>query len=345
MELTYRARRKLKKGIIAGVSIALALLLVWVCWLVWVERYVIYSRDGARIDFTLDDWYLGEGTLAKPPVEEEPVSILYNDGSDAIGLDLSLRQMRGYYITADQLAGDLETVRATIAALPVGSTVMMEVKNIKGQFFYSTQISDAPVSTTVDATAVDDLIEDISSRNLYLVASVPAFRDRNYGLHNTNIGIPFIGGGGALWLDSSNCYWLDPAKAKTLDYLTRIANELRMRGFNEVLFTDFCFPDSNQLDYSGDKVLAIQTAAEKLVDACANERFAVSFLASGSTVKSVEGRSRLYFTGVEGDQAADVAARYDFDNPASQLVFLTDSYDTRLDAYCVLRPLSTLLPQ
>ena len=345
MELTYRSRRKLKRGIITGIIVALVLTLVWVCWLVWVDRYVSYTRDGAVIDFSLDQQYFGEGTLALPPAETEPVSIYYNDGSEVIGLDLSLRQMGGYSITTDMLTNDLETVRATISALPVGSTVLMEVKNIKGQFYYGTQIADAPLATNVDTTAVDDLIEDLSSRNLYLVASVPAFRDRNYGLHNTNIGIPFIGGGGALWLDSSNCYWLDPAKARTLDYLTKIANELRMRGFNEVMFTDFCFPESNELDYSGDKVTAIQTAAEKLVDSCAKERFAVSFLATGSTVQSVAGRSRLYFTGVEGDQAANVAARYTPDNPAAQLVFLTDSYDTRFDEYCVLRPLSTMMPQ
>ena len=345
MELTYRTRRKLKRGIITGIIVALALTLVWVCWLVWVDRYVSYTRDGAVIEFSLDSQSFGEGTLAQPPAKEDPVSIYYNDGSDAIGLDLSLRQMGGYYITADMLAGDLDTIRATIAALPVGSTVLMEVKNIKGQFYYGTQITDAPLATNVDTTAVDDLIEDLSTRNLYLVASVPAFRDRNYGLHNTSIGIPFIGGGGALWLDSSNCYWLDPAKARTLDYLTKIANELRMRGFNEVLFTDFCFPDSDQLDYNGDKVNAILTAAEKLVDSCAKERFAVSFMATGSSVQSVEGRSRLYFTGVEGDEAANVAARYTPANPAAQLVFMTDSYDTRFDEYCVLRPLSTMLPQ
>ena len=46
-----------------------------------------------------------------------------------------------------------------------------------------------------------------------------------------------------------------------------------------------------------------------------------------------------------GDQAADLAARYNPDNPAAQMVFMTDSYDTRLDAYCVLRPLGMLMPQ
>ena len=345
MELTYRTRRKLKRGFLIGLCVFLTAALIWGCWLTWVERYVVYTRDGAVIDFTLADRDPGEGTLAEPPAQKETVSIYYNDGSDAVGLDIVLRQMQGYYITTDMLAGDLDTIRAAVAALPVGSTVMLELKNIKGNFYYPTQIANAPLATNVDPAEVDDLIEDLASRNLYLVASVPAFRDRYYGLHNTTIGLPFIGGNGALWVDDSNCYWLDPAKSRTVDYLAKIATELRQKGFQEVLFTDFRFPETDQLDYTGDRVAAIQKAAETLVKDCATNRFAVSFLATGSTIQPVDGRSRLYVTGVNGEQAAAVANNYELDNPAIELVFLTDSHDTRYDAFGVLHPLTEIITQ
>ena len=341
MELTYRTRRRLKHGILTGLGIVLALALLWTCWVLWVERYVIFTRDGAVIDFSLADQDPGWGQVASPTAPKEPVSIYYNDGDDILGLDVSLRQMKGYYITTDMLTnGDLETLRAAVAALPVGSMVMMEVKNIKGHFYYSTSITDARRATNVDIEAVDALIDDIVSRNLYFVASAPAFRDRNYGLEHTNIGLPFVGGNGALWLDSSNCYWLDPAKNRTLDYLTKIASELRMKGFDEVLFTDFCFPESDQIDYSGNKLTAIQNAAQTLVDNCAKDRFAVSFLATGSTLHPVEGRSRLYLKDVAADQIEVTAAGYALENPAAGLVFMTDSFDTRYDVYSVLRPLN-----
>ena len=262
MEMTYHTRRNVKRGILIGVSVFLALMLVWTCWIIWMERHIVYTRDGAVVDFQLTSQDPGEGQLAYPPAEQEKVSIYYNDGEELIGLDLSLRQMKGYYITSDLLTnGDLGTIQATIAALPVGSTVMIDVKNIKGHFFYTTEITDAPISTAVDVEAVDALIDDMLSRNLYVVATAPAFRDRSYGLAHTNTGLSFEGGGGALWLDSSNCYWLDPGKSRTMDYLSKIANELRLKGFDEVMFTDFCFPDSPQILFSGDKVEAIQTAA------------------------------------------------------------------------------------
>lgn len=341
MELSYHTKRRLKKGILTGLGITLALTLVWTCWVLWVERYVIFTRDGALIDFSLADQDPGWGQEATPTAPKEPVSIYYNDGDDILGLDVSLRQMKGYYITTDMLTnGDMDTIRAAVAALPVGSMVMMEVKNIKGHFYYTTNITDAPLAPNVDIDAVDALIDDIVSRNLYFVASTPAFRDRNYGLEHTNIGIPFIGGDGALWLDSNNCYWLDPAKNRTIDYLFKIATELRLKGFDEVMFTDFCFPDSNQIDYSGNKLTAIQNAAQTLVDDCAKDRFAVSFLATGSTLHPVDGRSRLYLKDVAAERIEVTAAAYSLENPAAGLVFLTDSFDTRYDAYSVLRPLN-----
>ena len=341
MELTYHTRRRIRKGVLIGLIVALIALLIWTCWIIWVERHIVYTRDGAVLDFSAASQYPGDGTLAVPPAEQETISIYYNDGSDVVALDTSLRQMRGYYISADMLANDMDTIRATIAALPVGSAVMMEVKSIKGTFYYTSSVEDASLATSIDLAAVDALIDDIASRNLYLIGSVPAFRDRNYGLKNTSCGLPFIGGQGALWLDDSGCYWLDPTKKGTMSYLTDIATELRIKGFDEIVFTDFCFPDSPEIEFSGNKVTAVQEAADTLVESCASDRFAVSFLATDSTIQPVTGRSRLYITNVAAENAATAAAAYAVEDPAVNLVFLTDSYDTRYENYSVLRPMDS----
>ena len=339
MNLTYRTRRTLKRAGLIALTVLLVLTVVWGCWIVWVNRHIVYSRDGAVLDFGLTARDPGQGELAVPPEAGETVSIYYNDGSELEELDTSMRQIFGYYITTDMMMADMDTIRATIAALPVGSGVMLEVKSIRGTFHYTTAIDGAAATSGLDTAAVDALIADIASRNLYLIASVPAFRDRNYGLNHTTIGLPFIGGGGALWLDNSGCYWLDPAKKGTIDYLSRITRELERLGFDEVVFTDFRFPETDQLDYTGDRAEAIRSAAEKLVEECAADRFAVSFVASDSTLRSTTGRSRLYLTGVEASAAAAAAAGYSVADPAIDLVFLTDSYDTRYEAWSVLRPM------
>ena len=134
-----------------------------------------------------------------------------------------------------------------------------------------------------------------------------------------------------------------PVLHTTLGYLQSIAAELRDLGFDEVMFTDFRFPDTDQLDYSGNKSEAIQRAADTLVEKCTTETFALSFMASDSTVQAVDGRSRLYLDNVAAASAASTAARYGMEDPATGIVFITDSYDTRYEEYGVLRPITSFV--
>ena len=343
MKLSFETRRKL---LIAGKTALIVLavaVVVWACWLVWVDRFVIYTRDGAQIDYTLTEESFGEGTLALPPAETVSASIFYDDGTGTQDYATALSRLEGYYIDYEMLAADIDTIRSAVSVLPVGTAVMMEVKSIKGNFYYSTNIEGAKTASGIDPTAVDRLIEDLTARNLYLIATVPAFRDRAYGLSHTGNGLPYIGGSGALWLDEQNCYWLNPGKSGTINYLDQIAEELEVLGFDEIMFADFRFPETDQLDYSGDKEQAIQKAAENLISKCAGDAFAVSFLASDSTIQAVDGRSRLYFRGVEAADAADAALRYAMENPAVGMVFLTDSHDTRYEEYGALRPITSFV--
>ena len=341
--LEGRRKQKLIRAAKTTLIVALVLVVIWACWLVWVDRYVIYTRDGAEIDFSLSAESFGAGTLAVPPENPVSASIYFDDGSNTQDLATALTQVDGYYIDSATLSSDIDTVRATVSVLPVGSTVMLDVKNIKGNFYYTSKLEGAKTASEIDAAAMDRLIADMTARNLYVVAAVPAFCDRAYGLEHTNNGLPYIGGSGALWIDDSGCYWLNPSKGGTLAYLQSIAAELRGLGFDEVMFTDFRFPDTDQLDYSGNKTEAIQSAAQTLVEKCTTETFAVSFLASNSTVGAVEGRSRLYLDSVSAASAASIVAGYGMEDPATGAVFITESHDTRYEEYGVLRPITSFV--
>ena len=342
MNLSFKTRQKLTRWGKIALVLALIALVVWVCWLVWVDRYIIYTRDGAVLDFTLTEESFGEGTLALPPEETVSASIFYDNGS-VEDYATVLSRLDGYYIDYEMLSTDIDTVRAAVSVLPVGSAVMMEVKSIKGNFYYNSTLEGAKTAGGIDAAAVDRLIEDMTSRNLYVIATLPAFRDRAYGLSHTNNGLPYIGGNGALWLDDQSCYWMNPSKSGALSYLQNIAGELERLGFDEVMFTDFRFPDTDQLDYTGDKEQAIQKAAQTLVEKSAGDTFAVSFFAGDSTVGAVDGRSRVYLNGEDAASAAATADRYATEDPSVNVVFITDSHDTRYEEYGVLRPITSFV--
>ena len=54
MRITYKTRRTLHRVGTVVVLAALLLALCSFCWNIWVARYVVYTREGATLDFTRD---------------------------------------------------------------------------------------------------------------------------------------------------------------------------------------------------------------------------------------------------------------------------------------------------
>ena len=335
--LTWRTRKRLKTaGLVLGTILGLGLA-IWLCWILWLGRFVVYSRDAARLDF---DWQTpGPFVVAEQP-EEPTVSILYDDGSQTVvQRNPELTQINGCYITAQMLIDDIAGVEALIREQPKGTAIMLELKAGSGTFYYKTQMPRASVSSKIDKEAMKSLLSYLEKADYYTIARIPAFRDRAYGLENTSSGIHHSSGG-YLWAGADNCYWLDPAKSGPRNYLITIAEELRDLGFNEVVFTDFTFPPTEDILYEGDKLAALNEAAQYLAENLMTEDFCVSFLCNEEGFVLPAGRTRLYRDGVDASMAQNVASALTIPNSQINLVYLTEANDTRFDAFSVLRPLS-----
>ena len=336
--LTWRTRKRLKTAAIALGSVVAVSVALWLCWILWLGRFVVYSGDAVRLDF---DWVTpGEFVAAVEPTRPE-VNIIFDDGSEVV-VDRTkpLERMAGFYVTTQMLTDDVAEVERLIREQPKGTAIMLELKSGAGNYYYKTTMPDATVSKKVDAEAVESLIKYITKADYYTVACIPAFRDRAYGLKNTSYGIHHSSGR-YLWAGDDKCYWLDPVKNGTRSHLIAIASELRDLGFDEVLFTDFCFPPTEDILYEGDKLAALNETAEHLVYNLATETFGVSFLCSEPGFKLPEGRTRLYRDDVEASMAQEVAAGLDIPSMQINLVYLTEAMDTRFDVFGVLRPLNT----
>ena len=339
MRLTYRTRRILRRVLVTFGYLFLIGALVFVCWAVWLERFVVYDESGATFRF---DYVSPEGSpqIAAPP-ETTPVNIYYNEGADFINTSSDLTQLRGYYVTTDQLRDDLSGVRARLQELPEGSAVMLDLKSIYGNFYYSSQLSEAPVTDQADVLEIDRLIEELNDSSMYVIARVPALKDRAYGLAHTSYGIAHPAG--YLWASTDQCYYLDPTSNGTLARLIEIANELRDMGFDEVVFSEFAFPDSDNIVWNSTmtRTQALEAAAEVLVTTCATSRFAVSFQSTDNLFALPAGRSRLYLEGVTASGVSAAAEKALVADKQLNLVFLTEANDTRFDACGVMRPLRT----
>lgn len=338
MRIPYRTRQVMKRWAIALLVIAVTALLLMAFGLLWLGRHVVYTDNGIRFDFSKTSMDI-VGQQAVPPGPQETVSIYYNEGDNVITTNTELTTVSGYYISSDELEGDLTELQEQINQIPTGSAVMIEVKNAFGEFNYSTSVSTYR-NSSVNQKEVDDLIKKLNRSNMYTIAKVTAFQDYHYGLNNVDEGL-FSTGGAYLWRDDMGCYWLSPSSQKYQSYLVQIATELRGLGFDEVVFDQFVFPDSTKYRFSGEKQEALNQAADKLVDTCATSSFAVSFV-STEYFQLPEGRSRLYLRDVEPADLGKVSSTVAVPDNTINLVFLTAYHDTRYDAYSVLRPITAM---
>ena len=337
MSMPYRTRRTLRHLGVGALVLILVAVLVWMIWLLWLDRYVLYTREGAVLDFSLSDEGIS-GQEARPPEKEVTISIYYNEGEDQLNITTELTQMKGYYISIDMLRQEYDEVLGILKKLPAQTPVMLDVKDMVGRFYYTSSLG--PAGSGVEQEKVDELIRFLTASDLYAIARVPALRDYYHGLDNVPDGLPTSGG--YLWMESgTNCYWLNPSASGTQTRLLQMAGELKDLGFDEVVFSDFRFPQTDKIVFKGDKTQALTDCARLLVENCADTRFAVSFQVESPTQPLPGGRSRMYLENQPAGEAKNLAQLSGLENPEIYLVFVTDVNDTRFDAYSALRPITT----
>ena len=333
--IPYRTRRIISRIFISVVTVAVVVFLLLLCWVLWLNRYIRYTRTGAELDFEMSLEYPA-GELATPPETTPPVTIYYEeDVTVTLPTSDELTQLSGLVITGQMLEANFAGVMEQVKALSAPTSILLDVKNIRGEFFYSTSLGRN--NGSIDPADMNALISQIRKSGHYLIARLPAYRDYWYGLENVEDGI-FNPNRMSLWMDEERCYWLNPNAEGTLTYLISIVTELRTLGFDEVVFTDFRIPDTDAIYFEEDRAETIRKAAEDLARICTTDRFALSFVGSEG-FPLPEGRSRLYVENVAAADTAALAQRLGLEDPQIKLVFLTDLKDTRYDAYSVLRPL------
>lgn len=337
MTIPYRTRRALQSLGIAGVIVLLFLIVLWLIWLLWLDRFVVYTRDGVELDFDRSAEQIN-GVLAVPPDRDETVSIYYNEGDNALNISTELVQLVGYYVDVDALMNEMDTVLTTVKKLPAQTPVLIDMKDMQGRFSYQTSLGF--VNSKIDSSAMEQLLKYLTGSDLYVIARIPAFRDFYYFDGDRNLENGLVSTKGAyLYRDDQKCYWLDPSREGTLTYIIQIISELKAKGFDEVVLSDFTMPGKENVRFSKDKTETLTAAAKSLLAASSTDRFAVSFVMETPGAFTLpEGRTRMYLPGTSAAEAKTLAEQSGLAETPEKLVFLTENNDTRFDAYSVLRP-------
>lgn len=336
--ITYRQKLRLKKGLKLFFLVIAITAVLLIAFVLFVGRYVVYTADGIRIDYSRNAANLTAQPQAKADAAETVgATITYESPLPSIsegGL------LKGYYITTEQLQS-LDTVRSAVSSLDYGATVMLEMKSIYGYFYYRTAI-DGAQTAEADLDGIESLISMLRQRGCNLIAMVPAYSDYAFALANQSCGLSLSNG--ALWMNEDGCYWLNPASDTVSSYLVQIAKELSSKGFSEVVFEDFYFPSSSNIYYtstqSRDELIA--SAAQQITSFFEGSNLIISFCTDRMDFPTKGLTGRLYLENVDAAELDRAVSAYASDtlDAATQLVFLTSSRDTRYDAHSTMQPLS-----
>ena len=313
MNISYRTRQLIRR--IAGTTavVLAALTVVTLCSVLWLQRFVVYTDEGAKLVFNQPK-KLPQGQLPESTASPS-VNIHYSDTPFREGL----QQITGYYIDPQELMDDPDAVRQRLEQLPAGTAVMLDVKGYRGYFYYSTTVG-RNTSSSYDISRMDDLIRWLAGSDLYVIARMSSLRDFDLAWNDNSCGLTKTSG--VLYADEGRYglgYWLDPTNDKVLHYLTQVIRELRDKGFDEVVLQNFCFPDTDSLAFEGDKAKALSSAAAELITACTNESFTLSFASSDPAYVLPEGLCRLYLEGIAPE---DTQAAWDTANLEDKRLYL-----------------------
>lgn len=335
--LSYRNKRRVKKLLLVLVVSAAVILSACLIRFIYLQRYLVYNQHQVTLDFEQN--IKREPRPAPPSWAQTPIEIITEAPmeQEVASTDVPMAKLQGYYITMDMLQ-DVNKLTEAISKLEEPQTILIDLKSIYGNFYYSSGTYGA-TTANADIAAIDSLIETLSSmKNLYLIARIPSLSDNNFALANQSSGLPLRSG--ALWMDRHACYWLDPMSATVQEYLASIAEELAAMGFDEIVFDQFEIPTSENIVYKSDltREEAAAEAAKSLKAMLETTPIRVSF---GSSNKSVaEHSDRIYLATEDGSSVAGLvdSVKEPMEDPSVQIVFLTNSRDTRFNDYGVLRP-------
>ena len=243
MRIPYRTRRMIQRIGIVFLIFLMLFIIAWFCSVVFLERYVVYTREGAMLDMSISaNEIIGEEVTSKE--SSTGITIFYNEGENAVNMSNELVQLDGYYIDIEALKTDIAGCWDLMEPLNSNTPIMIDLKGGYGSAYYSSTLPGIITSSEVSVASVDELIGYMNDKNFYTIARISAFRDYNYGLNHVSTGLMHINGKG-LWPDAGHCYWLDPTKEDTINWIVSIIKEIKNMGFDEVVLTDFCFPDSD----------------------------------------------------------------------------------------------------
>lgn len=258
----YKGRKR-KRSWPRAVLITLGVLLVAAIVLFYgLQKYIVYTPNGVKLELPIlensgtdgTDTAASSATDSKVVIDETDYSNITATAGD------NLSAVKAIYVPYDSINAD--AVQKAADRLSKGNALVLQLKTENGKLAWASKEREASafdLSGTADLASIVSSLKD-KKPDIWLVGELCCCVDDLMAERNSPLALKKSDGSN--YADGVGS-WLDPYNAEFRDYIVALAKELADMGFDEVLLTQVCHPDTDPstLAYSASSTNASASSA------------------------------------------------------------------------------------
>ncbi len=132
------------------------------------------------------------------------------------------------------------------------NTVVIDIKDYSGKIVFKVSSPELRAfgSEEIRVKDLQDFIETLHKKGIYVVGRVAVFQDAYFVKHRPDLAVK-TKNGSSVWKDRKGISWIDSGSREYWDYIILVAKESHKIGFDEINFDYIRFPsDGNMQDIS-----------------------------------------------------------------------------------------------
>ena len=230
----YRGRGGFRTALKVFIGVLIAVLVLAVAALIWLEPYIGYSIGGIRIRMPFFHREEPAETGGAPVVVTTPTAAPLPAPTPS---PEQPEEFRAVLLPASALSDG--TAQAQAEAAGAGA-VLFDMKADDGSLGYVSALEQAAqAGASAGDPARNEAIRQLNGGEVYTVARVSCFRDNALPYFRNSLALHVSGGN---WRDAGGSRWLSPASAEARQYVAGVCRELAELGFDEILLDNWSFP-------------------------------------------------------------------------------------------------------
>lgn len=246
----YRGRRTIT-DILKLVAIILGVLVVLsVAGMLYLQRYLVYTDDGVKLELPPflqmlrgEDSSKEPGGSASLPDPGSVSVVVEPDGSQSEPPQPGRKEPASFALALP--VGDVTSSAAAKLEEAGADELILTVKGQDGKLAWLSEQPTAVRSGVNGTQQTTDSLRQWNQGDIYTIARVCCFRDDSAPYYNNAMALRQ---GNGNWRDELGLRWLSPANDRSQAYIAGLCGELAGLGFDEIVLEDFAFPVLGKVD-------------------------------------------------------------------------------------------------